>query len=437
MLGKKLLVLVSAIVIAGTVSVSQTKAAATPQQSIGSMLNNTCVIQASGTLWCWGRNDLGQLGDGTNVAPFSIVQEGTYSSDWRYLFDSTGNHMCAIKTNGTLWCWGNNEDGQLGLGDTVNRNVPTQVGSDTTWRSGGAGYTSTCAINQIAGVNTLWCWGANGSGILGNGTTGGPSLTPVQVGSESWLNVSLGGNHACGVQTNGTLWCWGSNEDGQLGINSLTSSYQPTQVPGNWSTVDVSGDGPGSYSCALKSDQTLWCWGRGGNGEGENTLGLGVTVQTSQPQQVGAATWSSIGIGSWTACGIQVADSSLWCWGDGWLGNLGSGILDDTADSDEPTSAVTGGASWLAVSRARDHACAVRTDSTVWCWGDNNSGQLGSAPDGAVHSTPMQLELTAGGFDLPSTDRDQHSLYVALLALAAVLAAAGVALRGHEVHAAQ
>ena len=110
MLGKKLLVLVSAIVIAGTVSVSQTKAAATPQQSIGSMLNNTCVIQASGTLWCWGRNDLGQLGDGTNVAPFSIVQEGTYSSDWRYLFDSTGNHMCAIKTNGTLWCWGNNED---------------------------------------------------------------------------------------------------------------------------------------------------------------------------------------------------------------------------------------------------------------------------------------------------------------------------------------
>ena len=116
------------------------------------------------------------------------------------------------------------------------------------------------------------------------------------------------------------------------------------------------------------------------------------------------------------------------CWGDGWLGNLGSGIAGDETDSDAPTAPVTGGAAWAAVARGRDHACAVRTNSTVWCWGENLQNQLSGGSDGLVHSTPIELDLIAGGFALPSTDRDGGTSTGALLLLAAALAVAGVGL---------
>ena len=425
---KKLFTAVAALVIAGTLSISPAKAVGTPQMSIGAMQQSTCVIQDVGNMYCWGRNDLGQLGNG-NVDPHTWgVQEATGSTDWRYLFDSSGQHMCAIKNNGTLWCWGNNEDGQLGLGDTTNRSVPTQVGTDTTWRSGAAGYGSTCAIKVVAGHNTLWCWGVNAEGQMGNGTSGAPQLSPVQADLTDWLSVSLGGSHVCAVRTTGSLWCWGGNGDGQLGIGSTDAQLHPTQVTGSWRSVDISSDGEGSYSCGIKADQTLWCWGGAGS-----TMGLGSGVsQTSAPMQVGASTWSSVGAGAWTACGIKVADASLWCWGDGWAGNLGSGVTGDEADSSEPTAPVTGAAAWAAVARGRDHACAVRTDASVWCWGENAQNQIGGGGDDNVYSTPVQFDLVAGGIDLPETNRDGGTFNGALLLLAGALAAAGVGLRLRE-----
>ena len=141
--------------------------------------------------------------------------------------------------------------------------------------------------------------------------------------------------------------------------------------------------------------------------------------------QVGTSTWSSVGAGAWTACAIKVADASLWCWGDGWKGNLGSGITGDAAGSSEPTAPVTGGATWAAVARGRDHACAVRTDASVWCWGENIRNQIGGGGDGDVHSTPVEFDLVAGGFDLPETNRDAGRLPETLLLLAGALAAAG------------
>jgi alpha-tubulin suppressor-like RCC1 family protein len=425
---KKLFAAVTALVIAGALSISPANAVSSPQMSIGAMQNTTCVIQVGGGMWCWGDNQYGQVGNGTTTTPDSPVQEATSSTEWRYLFDSTGNHMCAIKTNGTLWCWGNNEDGQLGLGDTINRNVPTQVGTDTTWRSGAAGIASTCAIKLVAGHNTLWCWGANGEGQMGNGTSGSDVLSPVQADLTDWLSVSVGTKHVCAVRTTGSLWCWGGNSNGQLGIGSTDAKLHPTQVAGSWKSVDTSDDGPGAYSCGIKADQTLWCWGRGADGDDVNTLGLGTTTQTSVPLQVGTSTWSSVGAGAWTACGIQAADASLWCWGDGYQGNLGTGIPNDQADSGTPTTPVTGGAAWAAVARGRDHACAVRTDATVWCWGSNWANQAGLGAGGGVLSTPVQMDLTADGFNLPETNRDGRNFNGVLLLLAGALAAAGVGL---------
>ena len=432
MLVKKVLVAVAAIVIAGALSSSPAKAVGTPQMSIGAMQNTTCVIQVGGGMWCWGDNQYGQVGNGTTTAPNSPVQEATSSTEWRYLFDSTGNHMCAIKTNGTLWCWGKNENGQLGLGDTTNRNVPTQVGTDTTWRSGAAGIASTCAIKLVAGHNTLWCWGANGDGQMGNGTSGSDVLSPVQADLTDWLSVSIGIRHVCAIRTTGSLWCWGGNSNGQLGIGSTDAQLHPTQVAGSWKSVDTSDDGPGAYSCGIKADHTLWCWGRGGDEDAVNTLGLGTTVQTNVPLQVGTSTWSSVSAGAWTACGIQAADASLWCWGDGYQGNIGTGIPNDETDLGAPTTPVTGGARWAAVARGRDHTCAVRTDGSVWCWGDNSYLQAGLGAGFGVLSTPVAMDLTASGFSLPETDRDSGTLNGALLLLAAALAAAGVALSVHN-----
>ena len=424
MMLKKRAAVVLMLVIAGALATSPTKAAAAPQMSIGAMQQTTCVIQNVGNMYCWGKNDLGQLGVGDVDPHTNPVQEATASTDWRYLFDSSGQHMCAIKNNGTLWCWGNNEDGQLGLGDTINRNVPTQVGTDTTWLSGGAGFASTCAIKLVAGHNTLWCWGANGVGEVGNGTSGAQVLSPVQADLNDWLSVSIGINHACGVRSTGTLWCWGNNGVGQLGIGSTASQLHPTQVAGSWKSVDVSGEGGGPYSCAIKADQTLWCWGGGGG-----TMGLGPSLDpVNAPTQVGTSTWSSVSAGAWTACAIQATDASMWCWGDGWMGNIGTGVSGDMESTNTPTVPVTGGAAWAAVARGRDHGCAVRTDSTVWCWGENFQNQLGGGSDGSVHSTPWQMDLLAGGFDLPSTDRDGGSTSGSLLLLLAALAAGGVGL---------
>ena len=423
MLGKKLLSMTIALVIIGTFSAHSAKAVTAPQMSIGATRHSTCVIQNTGGMWCWGSNSSGQLGDGTNTDSTNPVQESTLSSNWRYLFDSSGDHMCAIKNDGTLWCWGSNFVGQLGLGDKTAKNVPTQVGTDTDWVSGGAGERSTCAIKSDG---SLWCWGSNKSGQLGNGKgIGTLAKTPVRADLSNWLSVSIGNSHACGIQSDASLWCWGGNNDGQLGIGSTTTKRHPTQVAGKWSTVDTSSDGPGNYTCAIKKNETLWCWGVGGGGDLVNTLGLGATLSTNTPAQVGSSTWSAIGAGAWTACGIQT-DASLWCWGDGYQGNLGSGIAGDENDSDVPVL-VTGSNSWAAIGRSRDSACAVQTDATVWCWGSNMDGQIGSLA-GSVNPTPLQVDLVAGGFNLPATDRDGGSISTILLLLAGLTAVAGTGL---------
>ena len=423
---RKLFVSALALLAASSISTGGAAATASPQWSIGATQNSTCVIQVGGDLWCWGDNQYGQLGIGIFGAPVGApTQESTTATDWRYLFDSSGNHTCAIKANGTLWCWGLNEDGQLGLGDTTDRSVPTQVGSDTTWVSGGAGQYSTCAIKANG---TLWCWGSNGAGQAGNGTSGASLLTPTQADLTGWITVSMGYNHACGIRTGGTLWCWGENGNGQLGIGTSDPQLHPVQVAGTWNAVDTSTDGPGDYTCGIKPTGTLWCWGFGGY-PSINTLGLGDTYVTATPAEV-SYTWSSVAVGAWTSCGIQ-ADSSLWCWGDGWAGNLATGVPGDEGDSTTPVATI-GGTGWAALARGRDHGCGVRTDATVWCWGQNSYLEIGVGSAGEVNSTPLQVDLTAGGFDLPRTDRDGSPWTLPLALLAALTAAAGVAVRRRE-----
>lgn len=411
---------VAALLLASLFSVAPAPAAATvdiPEVSLASMQSGTCVINPDHEIYCWGGNDYGQLGINIFGAPVGIIgPEATNATNWRALFDSSGNHMCAIKSSGTLWCWGYNAAGQLGLNDATDRSVPTQVGSDSDWIAGTAGQYNSCAIKSD---RTLWCWGQNDFGQAGNGTSGSDLPTPVQADGSNWASVSMGRTHTCAIKTDNSLWCWGDNTDGQLGIGSLVAQTHPTQVSGSWKQVDTSADGPGSYTCAIKTDDTLWCWGQGG-WAGLNTLGTGATTASNAPLEVGGS-WSHIAAGAWTACGIKSADASLWCWGDGWKGNLATGIAADENDSEVPVAAA-GGAAWATIARGRDHACAARTDGSVWCWGQNTNKELGTADaDDTTHSTPIDTGLFASGIALPSTDRDDSPSPVSLMLLAALL----------------
>ena len=195
---------------------------------------------------------------------------------------STGAwHTCGVRRNRSLWCWGGNFEGQLGMGDTASRLVPTRVGTDADWARIMTGGTSTCGIRTDG---SLWCWGQNEDGQLGLGDTNW-RLVPTRVGTDTdWARVSPGNRHTCGIRTDRSLWCWGRNWQGQLGLGVSEPNRQvPTRVgtDTDWARVGATG---WEHTCGIRTDRSLWCWGdnpRGG-------LGLGDTTDRLVPTRVGA-----------------------------------------------------------------------------------------------------------------------------------------------------
>jgi alpha-tubulin suppressor-like RCC1 family protein len=253
-------------------------------------MSHLAIIRSDGTLWACGFNANGQLGLGFNSALNILVltQVGT-DADWAEV-SCGANHTMAIKTNGTLWAWGFNSNGELGLGDKTLRNTPTQVGTATDWKSVSAGFRSMdFAIGPFTSAiktnGTLWAWGANEVGQLGDGTTV-PKTSPRQVGlSTNWAQISSKGiGFSAAIKTDGTLWAWGRNNFGQLGLGDTTDKIIHRQVGtvANWRSVSV---GIGSMS-AIKTGGTLWTCGNNASGE----LGQGDLVNRSTLTQVGVET---------------------------------------------------------------------------------------------------------------------------------------------------
>lgn len=241
----------------------------------------TMAVKADGTLWAWGDNSVGQLGDGTIVTKSSPIQIGS-NTNWAQVTASYGLHTVAIKTDGSLWAWGSGGNGRTGLGDSINRSSPVQVGTSTDWAQVYAGQMHTMALKTDG---TLWSWGSNANGQLGK--TGASRSSPTQINSDTdWRSGSAGSTFSLAVKTNNTLWVWGSNYYGQLATGNNLDKSTPTQVPGTtW--LEVSGGSDNTF--AIKTDKTLWAWG--GNDTG--ALGDGAIANRSSPVQVGS-------LGSWT-----------------------------------------------------------------------------------------------------------------------------------------
>jgi alpha-tubulin suppressor-like RCC1 family protein len=278
----------------------------------------------------------------------------------------------------TAYAWGDNEGGQLGDGTYTNRPIASQVGTDTHWAQVSAGYWHTVAVRTDG---TLWAWGGNGAGQLGDGTTTN-RLTPVQVGTDThWAQVSAGMWHTVAVKTDGTLWAWGYNYYGELGDGTVIDRLSPVQVgvDTHWASVAAGA----WHTVAVKTDGTLWTWGW--NREGQ--LGDGSTTNQHAPMQVGTDThWASVAAGYGADTVAVKTDGTLWAWGDNGFGQLGDGT---TTARLTPVQVGTD-THWASVAAGAGHTVAVKTDGTLWAWGYNHYGELG---DGTTtdRATPVQV----------------------------------------------
>lgn len=337
---------------------------------------HSLAVRADGTLWAWGNNSNGQLGIGNTTNSTVPVQVGT-GANWGSVAVG-GAHSVAVRTDGTLWTWGSNSQGQFGNGTTTSSNVPVQVGTGTNWVNVAAGAAHTTALRTDG---TLWAWGNNDGGQLGNGTTV-RSTVPVQVGSATnWVGLAANWYQILAVRADGTLWAWGNNQGGQLGNGTTSNSSVPGQVGTNANWVSVAAGT--THTLAAQADGTLWAWGFNGQGQ----LGSGTTGNSTTPIRVGsAATWATIGTGSSHSLAVQ-ANGTLWAWGSNFYGQVGDGTFTNRTSPVQVGTATT----WVSLALGTgDHSLAEQSCRAVWAWGNNANGQLG---DGTTtqRNSPVQV----------------------------------------------
>lgn len=364
-------------------------------EKISAGVNYTMGIRQDGTLWAWGQNTNGQLGVGNAITQTTGAVPVGAANNWASVAAGNGFTL-AIRTDGTLWAWGWNNNGQLGLGDNTDRNLPVQVGTGNNWATVAVSISGS-HVAAIKTDGTLWTWGLNTNGQLGLGTTT-PQNTPVQVGTGSdWAFVAAGGAFTFALKTNGTLWAWGLNSNGQLGIGSTTQQTSPVQAgtDNNWASLSAGT----AFAAALKTDGTLWTWGISTNGQ----LGIGIAGfpnQRTSPVQVAGA-WAAADAGS-TYVVARKTDGTLWAWGQNSSGQLGIG---NTTQQASPVQAGTD-LDWAAIAAGLSHTIVLKTNKVLYGSGTNIAGQLATgAPGGnvlsylpgGVNGYPPYLPVLGGG----------------------------------------
>lgn len=349
-------------------------------QSVSCAWEDIVALKTDGTLWAWGTNSGGRLGVSVQVS-HSFAQVGK-ENHWQAVACGDG-HTLALKSDGTLWAWGQNDSGQLGLGEINDRYSPVRVSANPPavdhWQSAFAGRYQSMGIKADG---TLWAWGYN------------YSYLPGQIGADNhWKSISWGSfffsniiGHNAGIKTDGTLWCWGANEWGQLGLGDEIDRLTPTQLDKNihWQSV-ACGSG---HTVAIKDDGTLWSFGN--NWRGQLGWGfyynIGDKVDYSSPVQIGKDNnWKSAFCGDAYTIGLKT-DGTIWAWGENQYGQLG---LLSTINCPMPFQIGTDNR-WQSVSCGWYHTVALKSNGTLWAWGYNSTGQLGLG-DTENRLSPVQV----------------------------------------------
>ena len=343
---------------------------------------HTCAIRNDNTIWCWGDNSLSQLGSSAHsgltdtATPVQAAALGGGRIPSRIVAGL--NHTCVLATDGTVWCWGENGTGAVGDGSLSNQSDPVQVTLGNAATSIAAGGNESCAILSSLAVK---CWGKNSFGQVGNGTTSVGESVPVSVskipysasipGSFSVDQLEVGLYHACAISTTGGAWCWGYHLNGRLGITAGSSVLQPTatsSLGGTGRTVSAGG----LHTCVVLTNDTVTCFGRNNRGQlGQNTT----TTENATPTTVAlSATASAVSAGNEFTCAL-LTTGAVECFGANGVGQLGAGTTSTSRYAPGAVSGLSG--TVVDIVAGTTHACAVMSTGEVRCWGGNSSGQLG------------------------------------------------------------
>jgi alpha-tubulin suppressor-like RCC1 family protein len=342
-------------------------------------------IFSGAEIYSWGGNNDGQLGLGDSLGSnrSSPVQIGALTT-WAQFSSNGGKHSLAVGSDGKLYAWGDGTTGRLGLGNVTSYSVPTQLGALTTWSQSACGGIFSVALKTDG---TIWSWGGNNDGQLGHNDTVVRS-SPVQIGAlTNWISISTGDEQAFSITASGELYSWGNGGSGRLGTGSTDAASSPVQVGAlnNWYKLSTGS----SHVLSIKTDGTLWAWGNGYAGE----LGTGNKYLRSSPVQVGAlTTWTAVATGDSSSRAISAG--ALFVFGDNRFGELGLNNSSGFTPYNRKSSPTQVGAStaWTHVQAGARFTAAINSGA-LYSWGLNTSGQVG---DNTVTSRSSPVQIGAG-----------------------------------------
>lgn len=347
-----------------------------PFASVSGGGSHACALDTGGQAYCWGYQATGRLGVGPVSGTYRVPTAVRHPAGVAFTRIAAGGaHGCALDAAGQAYCWGHNAEGRLGDGTTTTRNQPVAVQhpAGVAFTEVTLGVEHTCALTP---GGQAYCWGGNASGQVGDGTTTHRAVPAAvqQPFGVAFATLRAGGHHTCGATAAGTVWCWGNNAYGQLGDSTTTTRTAPVQAkhPGG---VALPGLAAGrTHTCGVSFGGQAWCWGRNGSGRlGDNTV---TTRTTPVAVQQGALLFASLTGGEHHTCGLTTG-GAVHCWGASSNGQVGDGTL---ATRRTPVAVqLPAGAAFTAVSAGSVFTCAVRGGGQGYCWGDNAYGQAGDS----------------------------------------------------------
>jgi len=347
---------------------------------------HTCARKTDFSVRCWGDDTVGQLGSGGTGTDGGAALTPVSANVKDAIAIAAGDrHTCVVVKDSTVKCWGQNQDGQLGNGQSnTSANTPVSVTGVNNAVAVACGSTFSCALRSNGKVA---CWGDGLAGQLGTGTKAS-SNTPVEVkGLDGVIAISAGEAHACAVKSNGTASCWGDNANGQLGTGSLTPSQsaEPIAVTALDDVAQVAA--AQRSTCARKKGGGVLCWGA--NEVGQLGTGTASPSPISTPSIVSGLDVSMIWAGATHACAVSksaTTKGAVLCWGSGGLGQIGDGQTRDAGSATPVPTRVNGITNAIGVGTGGEHSCAPASTGTVQCWGDNSRGQVGNNKTGQENS---------------------------------------------------